>query len=91
MNVLAAILCFNERMPVASVVTLARKHVDETLVIDDGSRDGTAAVATAAGATVIRHEQNKGKGAAVKSAELACIGAACYRPVGVKRRERETF
>jgi len=37
-------------------------------VIDDGSRDGTADVARKAGATVIRHEQNKGKGAAVKSA-----------------------
>ncbi len=71
MKVLAAIPCYNERLAIGSVALLARKHVDEVLVIDDGSSDGTAAVATAAGATVIRHEQNKGKGAAVKSAERA--------------------
>jgi glycosyltransferase involved in cell wall biosynthesis len=36
--------------------------------VDDGSSDGTAEVARAAGAQVIRHEKNKGKGAAVKAA-----------------------
>jgi hypothetical protein len=35
---------------------------------DDGSSDGTADVAKAAGAQVIRHEKNKGKGAAVRAA-----------------------
>jgi glycosyltransferase involved in cell wall biosynthesis len=45
MKVLAAIPCYNERMPIAIVATLARKHVDEVLMIDDGSRDGTADVA----------------------------------------------
>ena len=65
---LAAIPCYNERIPVAYVVTLARKHVDEVLVIDDGSSDGTADVGREVGATVISHEQNKGKGAAIKTA-----------------------
>jgi len=32
------------------VVTLAREHVEEVLVVDDGSSDGTADVARAAGA-----------------------------------------
>jgi glycosyltransferase involved in cell wall biosynthesis len=68
MKVLAAIPCFNERLAIGSVALLARKHVDAVLVIDDGSRDGTADVAREAGASVISHEQNKGKGAAVKSA-----------------------
>ena len=39
----------------------------QIIVVDDGSRDGTAAQATAAGATVVMHPYNKGNGAAVKS------------------------
>jgi glycosyltransferase involved in cell wall biosynthesis len=36
-------------------------------VVDDGSSDGTAAAACAAGAVVVKHPYNKGNGAAVKS------------------------
>lgn len=39
----------------------------EIIVVDDGSRDETAARASGVGATVIRHPYNKGNGAAVKS------------------------
>lgn len=38
------------------------------IVIDDGSGDDTSAAATAAGAFVIRHEANRGKGAALRTA-----------------------
>lgn len=37
------------------------------LVVDDGSSDATARSAEQAGATVIRHDRNRGKGAALKS------------------------
>jgi glycosyltransferase involved in cell wall biosynthesis len=37
------------------------------IVVDDGSTDGTAARARAAGAIVISHGVNRGKGAAIKS------------------------
>jgi glycosyltransferase involved in cell wall biosynthesis len=37
------------------------------LVVDDGSSDGTGAAARAAGADVIRHEVNRGKGAALQT------------------------
>jgi glycosyltransferase involved in cell wall biosynthesis len=39
----------------------------EILVVDDGSRDATAAEAAAGGARVVRHPYNKGNGAAVKT------------------------
>lgn len=40
---------------------------DAVLVIDDGSRDGTAEVARKAGARVLSHPQNRGKGAALRT------------------------
>jgi glycosyltransferase involved in cell wall biosynthesis len=50
---------------VSALASAASWH--EIIVVDDGSRDGTAARAAAAGATVITHPYNKGNGAAVKS------------------------
>ena len=46
----------------------------EVIVVDDGSRDATSAVAAAAGARVIRLEPNQGKGAAVRAGMLAARG-----------------
>jgi glycosyltransferase involved in cell wall biosynthesis len=61
---LIAIPCFNEEIAVSSVVLLARKHGDEVLVVDDGSEDRTGRLAREAGAVVLTHEKNKGKGGA---------------------------
>jgi glycosyltransferase involved in cell wall biosynthesis len=71
-KVIAAIPCYNTEPSIADVVSAARKHTDQVLVIDDGSRDGTAEVARAAGAVVICHGINKGYGEAVKT----CFQAA---------------
>lgn len=65
---IAAIPCYNEALSVGSVVLKARRYVDEVLVIDDGSTDDTRAIAQEAGAVVITHQKNAGKGAAVKTA-----------------------
>ena len=46
----------------------------EVLVVDDGSTDATAAQAETAGAVVVRHAENRGKGAAVRSGVLAARG-----------------
>ncbi len=68
MRTLAAIPCFNEEIAIGSVVLMARLHADEVLVIDDGCTDGTAKVARDAGATVISHGAQMGKGRGIRSA-----------------------
>ena len=67
-RILALIAAFNESDHIGDVVTRTRQQVHEVVVIDDGSGDDTAALAGKAGATVLRHEQNKGKGAAILTA-----------------------
>lgn len=62
---LALIPAFNEAPRIGPVIKTARGFVDDVWVVDDGSSDNTAEVARAAGATVIRHEQNQGKGASL--------------------------
>lgn len=64
-NTVAIVPCLNEARAIGGVVVALRPFVRETLVIDDGSTDGTAAVASAAGATVCRLERSLGKGAAL--------------------------
>jgi len=49
------------------VVRGVREHLDPVLVVDDGSSDSTAAEARAAGAEVLAHGENLGKGAALLS------------------------
>ncbi len=66
--VIAAIPCYNEGVTIGSVALQARKHVDEVVVIDDGSIDDTALIAVEAGATVISHGKNRGKAAAIATA-----------------------
>ncbi len=61
----ALIPAYNEEGRVDTVVREAKKYVDLVIVVDDGSADNTAREAEEAGAVVIRHPQNMGKGAAV--------------------------
>ncbi|SDF23931.1 Glycosyltransferase involved in cell wall bisynthesis [Methanolobus vulcani] len=68
MTIVAAIPAFNEEIAIGSVIARAKQHVDEVLVIDDGSADKTAQIAELMGATVICHEQNSGKGVALRTA-----------------------
>ena len=64
---LAIIPCLNEEATIGSVVLKTKHYVDTVLVIDDGSHDDTSALAREAGAVVITHKNNKGKGAAIKT------------------------
>jgi glycosyltransferase involved in cell wall biosynthesis len=71
--ILAFIPAWNEAPRIGLVVEAARSHLP-VLVVDDGSQDDTAAVAEAAGATVVRHRQNRGKGAALMTGFAWALG-----------------
>lgn len=57
----------NEEQRIAAVVHGVKGIISQVIVVDDGSRDGTARVAEAAGATVLKHDLNRGKGAALET------------------------
>ncbi len=61
----ALIPAYREAKAIGDVVRGSRAHADHVLVVDDGSPDRTADVAREAGAEVIVHEVNRGKGGAL--------------------------
>jgi glycosyltransferase involved in cell wall biosynthesis len=77
-SVLIVIPAYQAARTVGDVVRGARATGLPVVVVDDGSTDGTAAAAEAAGATVLRHPANQGKGAALQTgfAHAAKIGAS---------------
>jgi len=66
----------DEQQRIAATVAAARTipGVDVIIVVDDGSHDDTARVARSAGATVVRHAQNRGKGAAMRTGAAVVSG-----------------
>lgn len=66
MKIITIIPAYNEEKAIERVVRSALKY-SNVLVVDDGSTDDTSNLAKNAGAKVIKHEKNMGKGAAIKS------------------------
>ena len=66
-QVIAVIPAYNEERFIGSVVLKTLPYVREVIVVDDGSTDGTGSLAALAGALVIRHEKNQGKGSALNT------------------------
>src|ERR1041385_6260794 len=64
---IALIPAYNEERFIGSLVLAARSYVDHVVVVDDGSRDRTVAIARLAGAVVVEHQANQGKAAAVNT------------------------
>jgi len=66
-NVAALIPAYFEEAQIQAVARRTLAQLDHVLVLDDGSTDRTSDEARKAGAEVIRHEKNQGKGAAIKT------------------------
>ena len=66
-NTAAVIPAFNDEKHIGDIVRRTRERLENVLVIDDGSADQTAQRAREAGAEVIVHSENRGKGEAIKT------------------------
>lgn len=63
----AVIPAFSEEKHIGDVVRRTRAKLERVLVVDDGSTDTTAQEARIAGAEVIVHRENRGKGEAIRT------------------------
>jgi glycosyltransferase involved in cell wall biosynthesis len=86
-QVAVVIPAYNEADRVGATVTAAATlpDVDVAVVVDDGSRDGTARVAGQAGASVLRHARNRGKAAAMETGAEAVRLLDQREPQGAPR------
>ena len=65
MNIAVVIPAFNEAQTIAQVVTHTLTYAKTVIVVDDGSTDGTTEQIIHLPITLLRHEQNQGKAAAL--------------------------
>jgi len=67
-NIYIVIPAFNEEKVIQDVLReIKSAGYENIVVVDDGGKDGTFAAAKQAGAAVLRHKLNRGKGAATKT------------------------
>ena len=66
-NICAVIPAYDAGRTIESVVSGVKQYITTVIVVNDGSRDDTSAVAQAAGAIVLEHKKNSGKGVALKT------------------------
>jgi glycosyltransferase involved in cell wall biosynthesis len=69
----AVIPAYDDEKHIGDIVRRTRERLDCVLVVDDGSSDTTAQRAREAGAEVIVHSQNRGKGEAIKTGLGQCL------------------
>src|ERR1044071_2057452 len=63
----AVIPAYQDEKHIGDIARRTRERLDHVLVVDDGSTDQTEQRAREAGAEVIVHSQNRGKGEAIKT------------------------
>jgi glycosyltransferase involved in cell wall biosynthesis len=69
---------YNEAGSISSVIKKAREYIRDVIVVDDGSMDATAELAEEAGAYVLRHDKNRGKGQALRTGFSHAKKMACH-------------
>ena len=67
MNSIALIPAFNEEKTITKAISILKSIGLKVVVVDDGSSDKTGELAKKAGAILIRHKKNKGKGIAMRT------------------------
>jgi glycosyltransferase involved in cell wall biosynthesis len=82
----AVIPAFNDEKHIGDIVRRTRDRLEHVLVIDDGSSDQTAQRAREAGAEVIVHSENRGKGEAIKTGLGHWLAAASPSAGGLDRK-----
>ncbi len=73
MRTFVVVPAFNEGRTVGPVVRSLAPYAERVIVVDDGSKDGTAAAAEAAGALLVTHVLNRGLGAALGTGIAAAV------------------
>lgn len=58
---------YNESATIRSLIEGCLRYTDQILVVDDGSTDDTAAIVESLPVTLIKHQQNAGKGGALRT------------------------
>jgi glycosyltransferase involved in cell wall biosynthesis len=71
----AVIPAYQDEKHIGDIARRTRERLDHVLVVDDGSTDRTAECAREAGAEVIVHDKNQGKGEAIKTGLAHWFGA----------------
>ncbi len=67
MDAVILIPAYNEGKTITEVISKTKKFSSDIIVVDDGSKDDTSKQAKKAGAIVLQHKINLGKGAALKT------------------------
>jgi glycosyltransferase involved in cell wall biosynthesis len=81
----AVIPAYQDEKHIGDIVRRTRERLDCVLVVDDGSSDQTAQRAREAGAEVITHDQNRGKGEAIKTGLTHWLAATSPSGGGLNR------
>lgn len=83
MKVCVVIPAFNEGKTIGKLVRRLLSCADGVVVVDDGSTDDTSGQAEDAGAVVLKHDKNSGKGASLRTGFDYALRAGCEQIITI--------